>query len=321
MSDLSSTYSLSSLKLTQSLNGIPGGFDESVISFIRTLENIGIYMPTPHIEALQFLTKNLKVTGIWDKMYVIYPFCGGTSQSHSLNLKDPRALPAAYQITWSGGVTHSLLGANFNGVNAFGESNYILNLYNRAYNVSLGVYFTGVNLYNDITDRYIIGSSVTGRNFGIYQQRGTISDNNPITILGGIIYGGFNGSFDNRTSVLNRYGMICATRPLQSQLPVGRNQTRIHNNGTELRPELVSGTVSVTTSASSQSIKIGCASGTGNAPGRYFQGILQFTYWGEHLDTIEMAELAKIVETYQRIMGRSPMNGTDNYMVNYTPIL
>jgi len=61
----------------------------------------------------------MKADGLWTKMKAVYPMVGGTATSNSYNLKNT----AQYQITWSGGVTHSSSGAKFGGVNGFGNTN------------------------------------------------------------------------------------------------------------------------------------------------------------------------------------------------------
>jgi len=69
-------------------------------------------------EAICQLVQDLQDYDIWDKFEAIYPFVGGTADSHSYNLKDPNT----YQITWSGGVTHDDNGITGNGSNAYGNT-------------------------------------------------------------------------------------------------------------------------------------------------------------------------------------------------------
>lgn len=63
------------------------------------------------ITAIDNLVFNLKQNNLWNKMYAIYPFVGGTSvNNHKYNLKDPRDLDAAYRLVFSGSWTYSNLG-------------------------------------------------------------------------------------------------------------------------------------------------------------------------------------------------------------------
>jgi hypothetical protein len=69
--------------------------------------------------AVNNLTIGLKADGLWTKMKALYPFVGGSSSSHSYNLKNT----AQYQITWNGGVTHSSTGVLSNDINGYGNTN------------------------------------------------------------------------------------------------------------------------------------------------------------------------------------------------------
>jgi hypothetical protein len=75
---------------------------------------------TTQKDAVNQLVLDLKAASVWTKLKVIYPFVGGDATKHSYNLKNP----AAFQITWSGGWTHSSTGAAGNGTNAKGETGF-----------------------------------------------------------------------------------------------------------------------------------------------------------------------------------------------------
>lgn len=70
-------------------------------------------------DAVNTLVVDLKAESLWDKMTALYPFVGGTADSHSFNLVDP----ALYQITWSGGIVHDANGVTGNGTTGFGDTN------------------------------------------------------------------------------------------------------------------------------------------------------------------------------------------------------
>jgi len=71
--------------------------------------------------AVNYLVTDLKSANLWSKMKAIYPMVGGTASSHSYNLKNP----AQFQITWSGGLTHSSTGVISNTINGYGNTNII----------------------------------------------------------------------------------------------------------------------------------------------------------------------------------------------------
>jgi hypothetical protein len=91
-----------------------GGVDPDAQAFITAA---AITNPTQQA-AINTLVVDLKGYSIWTKIKALYPFVGGTSTSNSYNLKNT----SQYQITWSGGVTHSSNGVTFNGTNGYGNT-------------------------------------------------------------------------------------------------------------------------------------------------------------------------------------------------------
>lgn len=75
--------------------------------------------------AVSNLTSGLKYYGLWSKMQAIYPFVGGVSTSHRMNLKTPSNLDSSFRLTFNGGWTHSSTGALPNGTNAYADTKYI----------------------------------------------------------------------------------------------------------------------------------------------------------------------------------------------------
>ena len=69
--------------------------------------------------AINNLVNQLKTAGLWNKFIALYPFVGGTAFTQKFNLKNPQDTNAAYRLTFSGGVTHSLNGIQGNGTDGF----------------------------------------------------------------------------------------------------------------------------------------------------------------------------------------------------------
>lgn len=69
--------------------------------------------------AINQLVVDLKAYKIWSKMKAIYPFVGGTADTHKWNLKDARDLDDAFRLVFSGGITHNNMGVITNGTNGF----------------------------------------------------------------------------------------------------------------------------------------------------------------------------------------------------------
>jgi hypothetical protein len=74
------------------------------------------------VTAVNTLVTALKSAGLWTKMKAIYPFVGGTAQSHKFNLKDPRDVDAAYRLVFNGGWTHTSTGAKPNGTTGYADT-------------------------------------------------------------------------------------------------------------------------------------------------------------------------------------------------------
>jgi hypothetical protein len=86
--------------------------------------------------AINNLVIGMKADGLWTKMKAVYPFVGGSSTSHSYNLRNT----AQYQISWSGGITHSSNGVQFGGVNGLGNTGYNLSTNASLNSHSISVY-------------------------------------------------------------------------------------------------------------------------------------------------------------------------------------
>jgi hypothetical protein len=74
------------------------------------------------IDAINTFVVGMKSNLLWNEMIAIYPFVGGTTDTHKWNLKDPRDLDAAYRLTFTGGFTHSSTGCLPGGTNSEAET-------------------------------------------------------------------------------------------------------------------------------------------------------------------------------------------------------
>lgn len=70
------------------------------------------------ITAVTNLVNDLSSSALLDKMYVIYPFVGGTSTAHSYNLMDT----GSYQLSFAGTWVHDANGVTSNGTNAYADT-------------------------------------------------------------------------------------------------------------------------------------------------------------------------------------------------------
>lgn len=72
--------------------------------------------------AIQLLFVDLKNTGLYFKIQAFYPFLGTTQAQHKWNAKNPQDTNAAFRLVFSGGGTHSNLGYQCNGTNAYANT-------------------------------------------------------------------------------------------------------------------------------------------------------------------------------------------------------
>ncbi|CAA9201216.1 hypothetical protein FLA105534_03468 [Flavobacterium bizetiae] len=63
--------------------------------------------------AINTLVTSLKEKNIWDKMQAIYPFVGGTANTHKFNLKSPIDADSSFRITYFGIQEHNNKGMEF----------------------------------------------------------------------------------------------------------------------------------------------------------------------------------------------------------------
>jgi len=145
-----------------------GGYDADAQAFFTAA---GI-SDSGQKSAVNTLVLALKSDGIWSRCSAIYPFVGGSSSSHAVNLKTP----GTYDLTFYGGITHSSTGSLWDGTSGYGDSGLIpssvltgndthLSYYSRTSNTSnrddIGC-FSGVNYHGMSLSCYYSFSGNTG---------------------------------------------------------------------------------------------------------------------------------------------------------------
>ncbi len=68
--------------------------------------------------AINVFVIGLKTNNLWNKVYALYPYVGGSAATHSYNLRNT----LLYQITWFGGITHNSNGVTANGTTGYGDT-------------------------------------------------------------------------------------------------------------------------------------------------------------------------------------------------------
>jgi hypothetical protein len=109
-------------------------YDTDAINFLNAT---GLYGQQPVTTAINNLVIDLKGYGIWDKMYLAYPFVGTTSSTHKVNLINT----GSYELYFTGSWTHNSNGITGNGTNTFTTSSFFYqDVTNFGSDGSIGVY-------------------------------------------------------------------------------------------------------------------------------------------------------------------------------------
>lgn len=129
-------------------------YDYCQVPFIQPDADVAAFLAATGIEAeveidaITTLVTQLKENGLWNRMYALYPFVGGTAHTHSFNLKNPNQ----YKISWSPtGVTHNSNGITGNGTTGYGDTGFVIPLANQN-NLHISVY-----VRNDVISKCAIG--------------------------------------------------------------------------------------------------------------------------------------------------------------------
>ena len=197
----------------------PPHFDADAVSFITAAS----ITSTTQITAINNLVFNLKQNNLWNKMTAIYPFVGGTANSHKYNLKDPRYVDAAYRIGFSGGGwTHTSGGIQGNGTSSYANTflndntvqvfgNSHISIYSRT-ELSVNACSIGVNVQQGVTDYSTSIYIRQSNNTVFYPNQSTFTSVTNTTSLGFFI----NSRINTTSTTINRNGTIIGTHGINS---------------------------------------------------------------------------------------------------------
>jgi hypothetical protein len=251
--------------------------DPDVLAFITAA---GITDLT-QIGAINGLVLDLKAYGLWTKMKAIYPFVGGTANSHKYNLKDPQDTNAAFRLVFNGGWTHSANGAQPNGTNGYADTFYNPNVQNTQFNIHLSNYSRTQN------------SSINGAQLGAYDGTNEISlfqYFSSVSVKGGSIY-----IYPSRAVTINNTN----TLGLQTVTRTANNNAKLYFNGALLNTN----TNTETLNPPNRSIYLG-ASNWFSGPTQYTPHQHAFDSIGDGLTDTEAANFYTAVQTFQTTLGR-----------------
>lgn len=253
-------------------------FDQDAQRFITAA---GITNQTQQY-AVNNLVVSLKANALWDKMLAIYPFVGGTADTHKYNLKNPQDTDAAFRLTYSGGITHSSTGMLPNGTNGYADTYFTPSTSLTVNSTHLSIYI-GTNNVQTSGDPVIMGAFISAtQSFVIVSAANYITRNLGDTIS---------------ASQATRAGYIISTKTSSTVTDIYKNGTlgaTGNSGGTLPTNKVYFGTMA------------GFTPPTPNTP--YANGWdnneFRFATMGNSLNSTDATNLTNIVQAFQTALGR-----------------
>jgi hypothetical protein len=239
---------------------------------------------TAQKDAIDDFVVSAKSNAYWTKLKAIYPIVGGTASQHSYNLKNP----SAYQITWSGTITHNATGARSddqgggNG-DGFGDTGFNPSTQLTANSASLGAYCQ-TNADNGNTWA-IGGYNASGTKAFVIQTR---NSNTAKTILG-------DETIAASGTATNSQGFYVGNRS-------ANNVLKLYRNGSQL-----GSTVTTTNSIDFPNLNVtllgmnSTGTFTQNDYGKFFS----FFFIGDGLTDTDVSNLYTDVQALQTALSRN----------------
>ena len=265
----------------------PFAFENSAVSFDPNAQAFitaaGITDATQQ-NAINQLVLDLKSYSIWGKMFVIYPFVGGTSVTTKYNLVDP----TAYQITWNGGVTFNSNGVTGNGSTGYGATGWIPSTVNLTTGITTSLSLSVYSRTSSNSDASDIGVSVGQPAIQVLCRRSN-----------GLMYWDNYNSLNGRMTgtVTNSLGLMSTSRTSQTSMKIFRNSTQA---GTTLTTSATTSNISTTLNREMYIL----AANQSGTPGDYTSRNLAFVHFSTGLTDGEIGNLYTAVQAYQTTLGR-----------------
>jgi len=235
--------------------------------------------------AINTLVTSLKSNNLWSKMYVIYPFVGGTSSSTSYNLVDT----TKYQITWNGGITFASTGVLSNGTSGYGNTGWNPKVFNSGTTITTSLSVSAYSRTNSTND---------GEEFGVANGQPAIqmlakrTNGNAILDNYNSLAGRINGS------VTNSQGLFTSSRTAQNVMVGYRNSTQFGATATTN-----ANTADITTSLNYNLYLL--AQNNAGSTASYSTREVAWFHIGAGLTSGEVSTLYTIVQAYQTTLGRN----------------
>lgn len=239
--------------------------------------------------AINNLVSKLKTDGVWTKLDAIYPFCGGSSSAHAVNLKTP----GTFNITWNGTVTHASTGVKGNGSTGYGDTGYIPRTNLTQFSTSIGLYsrdnptlatsgyYTPMGVQNTNIETSIVFYNASGADRLLGYAAGNAGSGYTEFVI------------ENPKTSYNK--MLVISRTANNVLKMYRNGAQISTTNTN---------TTVENNPQTYNVFIGALNDDNTAA--YHSDIeIAFAYMGDGLNDAEVANLTTAVNTYQTALSRN----------------
>ena len=245
----------------------------------------GITDPTQKT-AVDYLVKQLKANNLYSKFSVLYPFVGGSADTHKFNLINPVDSDAAFRIAWSGSVTHNANGIKSNGTNGYGDTKYNPVAASASLtSFSLGAYKTGIEA-NGIS-RAFMGNALNSNPDDVT----TLAWFNAGSKAMGTI-AGLNTQYVPSEANTQAEGMLSITTN-------GNRSARYYRIG-----NLIGSPVTQSGNFHNSTFYLLAINRAGTAANYALDVIIKLAYVSTGLSDAEMATLHTIITAYQTLLGR-----------------
>lgn len=240
---------------------------------------------TTQKSAVNQLVVDLKANSLWTKMYVIYPFVGGTSTTTSYNLVDT----TKYQITWNGGITFASTGVKSNGSSGYGNTGWNPKVFNSGTTITDSICLSVYSRTNSTND---------GEEYGVASGQPAIQMLAKRT-NGNVIFDNYN-SLDGRiqTAVTNSLGLFTSSRTNYNEFKGYRNATQVGSTNT------TNTTYSNITTTLNYNLYV-LAQNNAGSTASYSTRELAFMHIGAGLTSAEVSTFYTIIQAYQTTLSRN----------------
>ena len=181
------------------------------------------------LNALNTFDTGLISNGLDTKMKALYPFVGGTANTHKFNFMDARDVDAAFRLQFNGGWVHNATGAKPNGIN--GYANTYLSPYTQ---LTLGS--RHLSMYasdNSQANQYSI-------DMGAYDSAGQKSNHLSIRRTADNVVGQLNNwGNQSLTSTNNTTGLLIVNRPSISSSKAFKNNVLIASTTNDITGQVM----------------------------------------------------------------------------------